>query len=254
VSVTLNLAAIRAASDSPADQDAARHGDAVSNRVFLDPILRGSYPSDLLEDLRHLTDWPFIHDGDLEAIHTGVDVLGVNYYSPTLIAATTPEIVAQAREDWVNDPQSASGPTPFPGTDLAYAMPQDGPYTSMGWRIEAGAFTELLLRVHRDYPEVPLMVTENGAAFEDVVAADGAVHDADRIDYVHGHLEAVHSAIEAGADVRGYFLWSLMDNFEWAWGFSKRFGIVHVDYETLQRTAKDSALWYRDVIAANAIR
>lgn len=253
VSITLNLAAVRAASDSPADQQAARHVDAVSNRIFLDPILRGGYPDELIDDLRHLTDWSFIRDGDLSAINTGVDVLGVNYYTPTSVAAATPEIVARSAGDWVNDPQSASGPTPYPGTDLAYAMPQAGPYTAMGWRIEPGALTELLLGVRRDYPDVPLMITENGAAFEDVVSADGAVHDPERIDYVRGHLRAVHAAIEAGADVRGYFLWSLMDNFEWAWGFSKRFGIVHVDYATLQRTPKDSALWYREMIAANAV-
>jgi beta-glucosidase len=123
----------------------------------------------------------------------------------------------------------------------------------MGWRIEPPAMTELLLRLHRDYPDVPLVITENGAAYDDVVAPDGQVHDADRTEYLRTHLGAVHDAIKAGVDVRGYYLWSLMDNFEWAWGFSKRFGIVHVDFATQQRTIKDSGHWYRSVIAANAL-
>src|SRR6185437_10740411 len=110
---------------------------------FLEPILRGSYPEQLLADLRHATDWSFIKDGDLAAIHTAVDVLGVNFYSPTLVAATTPELIAQQAGTWTNDPQSASGPTSYPGTDLAFSIPQDGPYTAMGWRIEPAAFTEL---------------------------------------------------------------------------------------------------------------
>jgi beta-glucosidase len=123
----------------------------------------------------------------------------------------------------------------------------------MGWRIQPEAFPELLLRVHRDHPGVPLLITENGAAFDDEPGADGAVHDPDRITYLRDHLAAVHRAIALGVDVRGYFVWSLMDNFEWAWGYAKRFGIVHVDYATQRRTPKDSALWYRDVIKRNAL-
>jgi beta-glucosidase len=123
----------------------------------------------------------------------------------------------------------------------------------MGWPIQPEAFTDLLLRIHRDHPGIPLVVTENGAAFDDVVTADGQVHDSDRIDYVRRHLAAVHAAIQAGADVRGYYLWSFLDNFEWAWGYSKRFGMVHVDYDSQRRTPKDSALWFRDVIKNNAV-
>jgi beta-glucosidase len=251
VLVTLNLAHVRGASE--ADADAARHVDGITNRIFLDPVLRGSYPDDVLADLRHITDWSFIHDGDLAAINAPIDVLGINYYSPTLVTAATPDITAQVTDTWVNDPQSAPGPSAFPGTDLAYALPQDGPYTAMHWRIDPDSFTELLLRVHRVYPGHELMITENGAAVDDVVAPDGAVHDGDRIVYVGSHLSAVHAAIAQGADVRGYFVWSLMDNFEWAWGFSKRFGIVHVDFATQQRRLKDSAHWYRGVIAANGL-
>ncbi len=251
VSITLNLAVVRGVSEG--DADAVRHVDGLANRIFTEPVLRGHYPQDLLADLRHITDWSFIHDGDAATCNAPIDVLGVNYYSPTLVAAATPEIRAQADGRWVNDPMSADGPTPFPGTDLAYSMPQAGPYTAMGWRIEPGSLTELLLRVHADYPDVPLMITENGAAFADEPGADGVVHDADRIDYLRGHLSAVHDAIAKGVDVRGYYCWSLMDNFEWAWGFSKRFGIVHVDYADGTRTLKHSARWYRDVIAANGL-
>ncbi len=251
LSVTLNLAQVYPATE--ADTDAVRHVDAVSNRIFLEPMLRGRYPDDLLADLRHVTDWSFIQDGDTAAIGRPIDVLGVNYYSPTLVAAATPELAAQVTTRWVNDPQSAPGPSPYPGTDLAFSVPQDGPYTAMGWRIDPPSFTELLVRVHRDYPEIPLMITENGAAFDDVVADDDGVHDPDRIAYVRAHLNALLDAMAEGVDVRGYFLWSLMDNFEWAFGYSKRFGIVHVDYATQRRRVKDSARWYRGVIAANAV-
>ena len=251
-SLTLNLALVRPASDSPADRNAARHVEGLANRVFLDPVLRGEYPQDVLEDLRHITDWSFIRDGDCKLINVPIDVLGINYYSPARVAAATSELAADAVRGRA-DPSGAQHPVRYPGTDLAFTMPQAGPYTAMGWRIEPGSFSELLLRVHRDYPGLTLMITENGAAFDDVVAEDGAIHDENRIDYLRGHLGAVHDAIAAGADVRGYFLWSLLDNFEWSYGFSKRFGIVRVDYDTLQRRPKDSALFYSRVIAANGL-
>jgi beta-glucosidase len=254
MSVTLNLAQVYAASDSPEDAIAARHVDAISNRIFLEPMLRGSYPSDLIEGTSHLTDWSFVLDGDLAAINQPLDVLGVNFYAPTNVAAPTDELRAQITGRWVNDPSQAdAGPSSYPGTDRAISIPQPGPYTDMGWPIRPASLTELLVRVATDYPEIPLAVTENGCAYPDVLSGDGAVHDPERIDYVRRHLAAVHAAIEAGADVRGYYLWSLMDNFEWAWGYSKRFGMVHVDYDSLVRTPKDSALWFRDVIAANAV-
>jgi beta-glucosidase len=123
----------------------------------------------------------------------------------------------------------------------------------MGWRIEPASLTELLVSLSARYPDVPLMITENGAAFEDVLTPDGRVHDAGRTAYVRDHLSALVDAIEAGVDLRGYFVWSLLDNFEWALGYDKRFGIVHVDYHTLVRTPKDSALWYGDAIRANAV-
>ncbi|HEY0166944.1 MAG TPA: beta-glucosidase [Jatrophihabitans sp.] len=255
LSVTLNLAQVLPASDSPEDLAAAEHVDAIANRVFLDPMLRGSYPPALLRDTSHITDWSFVADGDLAEINAGIDVLGVNFYAPSKVAAPSAQIRAEVTGRWVNDPhQSEAGPSPWPGTDLAYSVPQPGPYTAMGWPIVPEAFTDLLLRVHRDYPETPMAVTENGAAFDDVLTGDGQVHDLDRIDYVRRHLAAVHAAIEGGADVRGYYLWSFLDNFEWAWGYSKRFGMVHVDYDSQARTPKDSALWFSDVIKNNAVQ
>ena len=251
MSVTLNLANVRAASE--ADADAARHVDGISNRIFLDPMLRGCYPDDVLDDLRHITDWSFIQDGDAAVINAPIDVLGVNYYSPARVAAATPQLLTEIESRTATDPHATDGPAAYPGTDLAVSVPQEGPYTAMGWRIEPGSFTELLERVERDYPGTPMMITENGAAFDDVVAADGSVHDDDRIAYLEAHIGAVLDAIEAGADVRGYFCWSLMDNFEWGHGYSKRFGIVRVDYPTGERTKKDSAHWYSDVVARNGL-
>jgi beta-glucosidase len=229
VSLTLNLHQLEAASQDPADLAATRHVDAVANRIFLDPVLRGSYPDDLLDGTRHLTDWSFVEAGDLEVINAPIDVLGVNFYNPTRIAAPV-----------------AGEPT-WPGTDRARAVDIPGPKTVMGWPIVPSALTDLLLRVHRDYG-VPVVITENGCSGHDVVEADGQVHDEGRIDYLRGHLAAVADALGAGADVRGYYLWTLLDNFEWAWGYGKRFGIVHVDFETQRRTVKDSGWWYRDVV------
>ncbi len=239
ISLTLNLVQARPASSSAEDVDATRHVDGISNRIFLDPVFHGSYPADVLDDLGDVTDFGFVQDGDLAAISAPLDVLGVNYYSPRVIAAPS-------------DDNLASG-QPFPATSRAVALPQPGPYTAMGWPIDPAGLTELLVRLSRDLPDVPLMITENGAAFEDAVSADGAVHDDDRIAYLRGHLGATLDAIAQGADVRGYYAWSLMDNFEWAEGYAKRFGLVRVDYDTQQRIVKDSARWYSRVIAANAL-
>ncbi|WP_433473153.1 GH1 family beta-glucosidase [Spirillospora sp. CA-142024] len=237
-SVTLNLHHLRG------DAEAVRRVDAVSNRVFLDPMLGSGYPADLLDDTAHLTDWSFLHDGDAEIIAAPLDVLGVNYYSPTLV-----------REwDGVSPRANADGhrpgaATPFVGCDDVEFAEQPGPHTAMDWPIDATGMEELLLRLHREYPHTPLMITENGAAFDDVVDGDGRVRDDRRVAYLRDHIAAVERACRAGADVRGYFAWSLLDNFEWAYGYSKRFGLVHVDYTTGERTWKDSASWYRDTIA-----
>ncbi len=238
-SVTLNLHHLRG------DAEAVRQADAVSNRVFLDPMLGRGYPADLLEDTASITDWSFVRDGDEAIVAAPLDVLGVNYYSPTLVRVwdgTSPREHA--------DGHRRGAATPFVGCDRVEFAEQPGPYTAMGWPIDANGMDELLLRLHREYPDTPLMVTENGAAFDDVVE-DGRVRDERRITYLRDHIAAVEKACDADADVRGYFAWSLLDNFEWAYGYSKRFGLVHVDYETGKRTWKDSAHWYRDTIAAH---
>jgi beta-glucosidase len=248
ISLTLNPARVIAASDRPEDQRAARHVDMLANDIFLKPVLAGHYPQDLLTDLRHLTDWSFIRDGDLALINVAPDLLGVNYYAPVRIAAPTAELLEQINRRWTNDPAVATGPSRYPGTDLAVAVPQDGPYTAMGWPMDAGSFTALLVDLHERHPQLPLLITENGAAFEDAVSTDGEVHDPDRTGYLRDHLGAVLDAVDAGVDVRGYFVWSLMDNFEWAWGFSMRFGIIHVDFDTGRRRLKDSAHWFAATI------
>jgi beta-glucosidase len=255
VSLTLNLAQVYPLTDGPVDRSAAEHADRMANRIFLDPVLRGYYPDALLDETRHITDWSFVHDEDLAEIHGPLDMLGVNFYTPSTVGAPPPEgdEASTATGRWTSDPGARELPVPWPGTDRACSYPQPGPYTDMGWRILPQAFTDLLVRVHRDYPEVPVTVTENGCAYPDGPDEDGRVRDDRRIEYLRSHLAAVLAAIQAGVDVRGYYLWSLLDNFEWALGYSKRFGIVHVDYDTLVRTPKDSAQWYADVVAANAL-
>src|SRR4051794_29129537 len=249
VSIALNLHLIRPATDSAADQAAARQIDGVANRVFLEPLLAGRYPQDVLADTASVTDWAFVRDGDLAAIGGRVDTLGVNYYSPTYVAAWD----GQGEQESADGHASGAG-TPWPGADRVQFPRLPGHRTDMDWLVDASGLSDTLTRVHREYPSTPLVVTENGAAYPDVVSADGVVHDADRIAYLQGHIGAVADAIEAGADVRGYYLWSFLDNFEWSFGYSKRFGLVHVDYETLVRTPKDSARFYSEVLAAGGLR
>ncbi|WP_088290058.1 GH1 family beta-glucosidase [Kineosporia sp. A_224] len=244
-SVTLNLHEVRPADPaSAADVEAAARIDRVGNQVFLGPMLDGAYPAALLADTASVTDWSFVRDGDEKTAAQRLDVLGVNYYTPTVVQAwdgVGPRVQADGHGD--------SEASPWVGSEDVDFVDQGPPYTTMGWSIDPSGLEDLLVRLHRRAPGLPLMITENGAAFPDVVSADGAVHDADRTAYLDGHINAVGRAIERGADVRGYLAWSLMDNFEWARGYDQRFGIVRVDYDTLERTPKDSALWYRDVIA-----
>ena len=252
VALTLNLAAVRAASDSEEDRDAARRIDGLQNRVFLDPVLSGSYPADVVEDTASVTDWSFVEPGDLEAIHAPLDALGLNYYSPTLVGAATGDGTATDKPR--SDGHDPSGASPWPAADgVVEFRDQPGPRTAMDWPIDPTGITDLLVRMHREHPGLDLYVTENGAAYPDVVSDAGTVEDPDRIRYLRAHLSAVLDAIEQGAPVRGYYLWSLMDNFEWSFGYGKRFGIVHVAYDTQVRTIKASGHWYRDVVAANAV-
>jgi beta-glucosidase len=245
VSITLNPALLRSPSDSDADREAVRRMDGVGNRIFLDPLYHGRYPADVIDDTAHLTDWSFVKDADLPLIATPIDVLGVNYYQPALVAAYDPA----APGENAGNPADAT----WIACESVQFLPHPGPRTNMDWTIDATGLRDLLIRLHRDYPGLPLYVTENGAAFDDDVV-DDRVHDTGRTSYLREHIAAVHDAIQHGVDVRGYFVWSLLDNFEWAYGYEKRFGIVHVDFETQQRRCKDSGYWYRDVAARNAVR
>ena len=234
--ITLNVTQVEAASDDPADADAARRADGLVNRIFFDPLLRGAYPEDVLEAVRGVTDGAHIQDGDLEQIHQPLDVLGINYYFRTLVRSGQGDEPTQ----WVGQP------------DIEQVL-RGWPQTEMGWEIDPEGLYLFLTRVARDYPGVPLYVTENGAAFPDEKSEDGAVHDPDRIAYLDSHFRAAHRAIEDGVDLRGYFVWSLLDKFEWSFGYRMRFGLIHVDFDTLERTPKDSARWYAQVTRANGL-
>jgi beta-glucosidase len=247
LAITLNLHEVRALTGSQADADAARRIDALANRVFTGPILDGAYPADLFQDTARLTDWSFVRDGDTRTIAAPIDVLGVNYYTPTVVSGEPFRGGPRA------DGHGASEHSPWPASeDVTFHLPP-GEQTAMGWTIDPGGLYALLMRVHREWPGLPVLITENGAAFDDYVSPLGEVRDPERIAYLEGHLGAVHRAIAAGVDVRGYFQWSLLDNFEWAYGYGKRFGIVHVDYATQRRLPKASARWYAAVAASGEL-
>lgn len=234
--VTLNLHPAIPVTDEPADVDAARRIDALMNRQFLDPMLRGRYPADLLDDLAVVTDTGHIHDGDEKSIGQPLDVLGVNYYTRHVVRAGDGER------------QSADGTSPWvASTDVEFTL-RGLPRTEMGWEVDPEGLYAILTRVHREYGPLPIYVTENGAAFPDEIGPDGEVADPRRVSYLDDHFRSAHRALSDGVDLRGYFVWSLMDNFEWAWGYSRRFGLVYVDYETQRRIPKQSARWYADVI------
>ncbi|MFA3841804.1 GH1 family beta-glucosidase [Streptomyces aureus] len=217
------------ASDDPADREAADFYDVLLNRLFADPLLLGAYPEGI-GDLM-----PGDVDADLKVIAEPVDWYGINFYQPTKVGA----------------PLTSGEATEFSGLTLPPELPfspreiEGYPVTDFGWPVVPEALTELLLAFRDRYDDrlPPLVITENGCSYE-------GVDDQERIAYLDGHLRALHRALEAGVDVRGYFVWSLMDNFEWAEGYARRFGLVHVDYTTLERTPKASYHWLRDVLRA----
>jgi beta-glucosidase len=217
--ITLNLSPVAAASDAAADADAARRIDGLLNRQLLDALLlgRGAGGDHVL-------------DGDLRRVAAPLDFLGINYYMRYVVRAG----------------EAGGAPSPWVGSEDVEFVSRGLPRTDMGWEIDADGMYDVLMRVHRDYSPPPLYITENGAAFDGVA-------DPERIAYLDAHLRAAHRAIEDGVDLRGYFVWTLMDNFEWARGYSMRFGLVHVDYETLRRTPKDSARWYAQVTRGNGL-
>jgi beta-glucosidase len=228
VGITLNLAPVRVASASAADRAAAGRMDGHLNRWFLDPVLCGRYPEDMLEHYaRRYGPLDAIRAGDAEAIAAPLDFLGVNYYSPQRVRA-----------------EPARQPL-----ELAHVAPPP-PTTAMGWEVDPDGLHELLVRVRRDYGDFPIYITENGAAFDDGPVVNGTVEDPARVQFLRRHLEALTRAVADGVDVRRYFAWSMLDNFEWEHGYAKRFGLVYVDYSTQRRVPKRSGLWYRDFIAS----
>ncbi|QSB14503.1 beta-glucosidase [Natronosporangium hydrolyticum] len=240
VGITLNPSAVRPLdATAPADVAAAARVDGLQNRLYLDPLYGRGYPA----DIRALIDAqfggaPWLRPGDEQIIAAPLDLLGINYYNPTIVTSAP------------GQPSSSV----HPGTEDIRFMPATGPLTAMGWSIEPASLTSLLERLSRDYPGLPFWITENGCAYEDEPEADGErVADPARIAYLDGHLRAVHEAIARGVDVRGYLVWSLFDNFEWAEGYRPRFGIFYVDYETQVRLRKDSARWYHKVIAEHGL-
>jgi beta-glucosidase len=238
VGIVLNPAPVRPASDRAEDLDAAHLADGLRNRVWLDPLLRGRYPEDVLAVWEPITDLGALHrQGDLERIAAPLDLLGVNYYRPHVVGSAD---------------HHDGEPPPGPGQAGIVELPDHAPTTALGWHIDPSGLEELLLRLGRDAPHVPLAVTENGGAFPDAVAADGTVDDTDRIAYLEGHLRAAARVVAARVDLRAYFVWTLLDNFEWAEGYAPTFGIVHVDRATQRRTPKRSAGWYRELLASRA--
>jgi beta-glucosidase len=228
VGITLNLDAPYAASDSPEDRAATRWVDGLHNRWFLDPIFRGEYPDDMVEAWSAIL--PEIRDGDLARIAAPIDFLGVNNYTSPLVSADSN------------------------GGRSQIVRRNDVDRTDMGWEVVPEGLHDLLLRLQRDYSPAALYVTENGAAYPDVRDHEGLVRDPERQAYLEAYVAGASRAVAEGVPLRGYFAWSLLDNFEWAWGYWKRFGLVYVDFATLERVPKGSFYWYRDFIAAQRAR
>ena len=244
--ITLNLTnAIPHSPQDEVDVEAARRVDALFNRMYLEPVLLGRYPDDLLDDVRDYGLAELIQGDDLAIIGAPIDFLGVNYYHDDSVSGHP--LPAGARTSMT--PTARPKSSPFVGSEYVTFPSRDLPRTAMDWEVNPDGLRTLLVRLGRQYPGLPpLYVTENGGAYGGDVVEDGRVRDPERTAYIFRHLDAVAAAIDEGADVRGYFLWSLLDNFEWAWGFQKRFGIVHVDYETQARTIKDSGYAYASFI------
>jgi beta-glucosidase len=227
IGIVVNLEPKYAASDDPADRAATVRAEAYMNRQYLDPVIHGRYPAELKEIFGEA--WPDWPDADMALIRQPIDFIGVNYYTRNVTRA---------------DP--ASWPL-----RAASVRQKQATYTETGWEVFAQGLTDVLEWVKRNYGNMPLYVTENGSAFFDPPTAENnRVEDPLRVDYLRKHIAAIHAAREAGVDLRGYFAWSLLDNFEWSLGYAKRFGIVHVNFETQQRTPKDSARLYSRIIAS----
>lgn len=228
IGITLNLTPKEPASPSIHDRKAATWEDGNLNRWFLDPLVGRGYPQDIIESYGN--GLKFVQPGDMDIIAVPIDFLGINYYTRNII-----------RSDDVTEKEN------LPATNQ-----QVGLITEMDWEVYPKGLYDTLGRVHFDYNFPAIYITENGAAFPDTVGSDGCINDPNRVEYLKSHLDMVHKAIGIGVPVKGYFAWSMMDNFEWGFGYSKRFGIVHVDYQTQKRTIKDSGHWYGRAIKAHS--
>ena len=233
IGITLNLLPTYPQTDTEADARAARLSDGYTNRWYLEPVFNGAYPEDMLAYFGERFEFDWIQDGDVARVAQPIDFLGVNYYARRVVRAPRPDEPAEF--DWVVRTETTTG---IPTSDL-------------GWEMTPPVLRDLLVHLHETYRAPRMMITENGCSLRDEIAADGGVHDPRRIAFFDGHIRAVGEAIDAGADVRGYFAWSLLDNFEWAEGYGPRFGLTYVDYQNQRRIAKDSFAWYRDLIARN---
>jgi beta-glucosidase len=237
--VTLNLHPGHPSRDTEADREAARRADGQANRLYLDPLFRGEYPEDVFSYYGERgADLSFVQEGDLRKISAPVDFLGINYYFRNTV-----------REAPAEEGQSV----PFADLGARPVVPHAGEKTAMGWPVEPEGLTEMLVRIKDEYADVPIYVTENGRAVNDYIDPEGGVDDEERIAYLDSHFRAAHEAIERGVNLLGYMVWSLLDNFEWAEGYSKRFGIVFVEYGTQRRVPKSSARWYSEVIKRNGL-
>jgi beta-glucosidase len=234
VGITLNLEPHRPASEAPRDAEIAHLADLHMNALFLDPLFGRGYPSALMERYRALFDRGFVREGDLGRIAGPLAFLGVNYYRPHAITT---------------DPGRSDRTTETPGSLGGWdVVPRGTPITSMGWPVEPSGLLELLLRLDREYSPGRIFLTENGAAFDDVPGPDGVVQDEARIAFLRDHVAAAGQALAAGVPLIGYLVWSLLDNFEWAEGYARRFGLVHVAFETQVRTPKASARWFQALV------
>ena len=238
--ITLNPYPVVAATDSAADQDIARRVDGIANRLWYDAVLNGRYPDDVMTDFEAVSDLSHVRTNDLALIAAPLDELGINYYRRHHVRF---EVGASAAPPW----------STWPGCDDVRLVRPDAPMTAMRWAVEPDGLTETLVAVTSGYDAPPLYVHENGAAFDDHPDAQGHVEDRERMAFLDAHLRACHEAIAAGVDLRGFFVWSLMDNFEWAEGYRRRFGIVRVEPRTLRRVPKRSARFYAKVARSRAL-
>jgi beta-glucosidase len=239
VAIALNPYPVHAAGDRDEDHDAARRVDGVANRMWFDALLRGRYPDDVLDDFLAVSDLSHIQDGDLAQISRPLDALGMNYYRRHHVRHRTGASAEPGASSW-------------PGSADVELVSPDAPMTDGGWAIEPAGLQEALVQFH-EYEPIALYVHESGAVFDDEPGPTGAIDDTRRIAYLDAHLRAAHDALTKGVDLRGFFVWSFLDNFEWAEGYAHRFGIVHVDFETLRRTPKASARWYSQVARTNVL-